>query len=64
MDMAKTKMAAVMVEPEFREQLRRKSRETGVPFSEVARRAWELWLKTGELPKLPKTTKRKGKPTD
>jgi uncharacterized protein (DUF111 family) len=56
--MAKTKMAAVMVEPEFHEQLKRKSEETGVPFSEVARRAWEVWLKTGELPKLPKSPKR------
>ena len=60
--MAKTKMAAVMVEPEFHEQLKRKSEETGVPFSEVARRAWEIWLKTGELPKLPK--RKKDKPTD
>ena len=57
--MAKTTMVAVMVEPDFREQLRRKSEETGVPFSEVARRAWEIWLETGELPKLPKTTKPK-----
>ena len=51
--MAKTTMVAVMVEPEFREQLRRKTKESGIPFSEVARRAWEVWLQTGELPKLP-----------
>ena len=51
--MTKTTMVAVMVEPDFREKLRRKSKETGVPFSEVARRAWEIWLETGELPKLP-----------
>ena len=61
--MAKTTMVAVMVEPDFREQLRFKSEETGIPFSEVARRAWEIWLETGELPKSPKR-KRKDKPID
>jgi hypothetical protein len=56
--MAKTTMVAVMVEPEFREQLRRKTKESGIPFSEVARRAWEVWLQTGELPKLPERAER------
>ncbi len=59
--MTKTTMVAVMVEPEFREQLRQKSKETGVPFSEVARRAWEIWLTTGKMPKLPEQKKRKRK---
>lgn len=59
--MAKTKMAAVMVEPEFHERLIQKSKETGVPYSEVARRAWEVWLTTGELPKLPEQKPKRSK---
>ena len=51
--MVKSKAIPVLVETEFHEQLKRKSKETGVPLSEVARRAWEVWLVTGELPKLP-----------
>jgi hypothetical protein len=57
--MAKGKRIPVLVEPEFHEKLLQKSRETAVPLSEVARRAWEVWLETGELPKLP--TKKGGK---
>jgi hypothetical protein len=43
----------VLVETEFHERLIKKSKETAVPLSEVARRAWEVWLETGELPRLP-----------
>ncbi len=61
--MPKTKVISVKVEPEFHERLQKKSQETAVPYSEVARRAWEVWLVTGELPKLPekKEVKRKNK---
>jgi hypothetical protein len=51
--MTKDKSIQVLVESDFREQLKRKSEETGVPLSEVARRAWKVWIETGELPKLP-----------
>jgi hypothetical protein len=51
--MVKSKAIPVLVETEFHEQLKCKSRETGVPLAEVARRAWKVWLETGELPKLP-----------
>ena len=51
--MAKTKMMVVMVDPSFYMRVIRKSEETAVPYAEVARRAWEVWLETGELPKLP-----------
>ena len=51
--MAKTKSVNVLLEPEFHEQLRRKSEETGVPLAVVIRRALEAWLVTGELPKVP-----------
>ncbi len=59
--MVKSKTIPVVVEPEFHEQLKRKSEETGVPVSEVARRAWRVWLITGELPKLPEQPRRKRK---
>jgi uncharacterized protein (DUF111 family) len=51
--MVKSKAIPILVEPEFHELLKRKSKETGVPLSEVARRAWKVWIETGELPKLP-----------
>ncbi len=51
--MAKTKMTTVMVEPEFYERLKQKSKKTAIPYSEVARRAWEVWLETDKLPELP-----------
>ncbi len=51
--MAKTKVLNILVEPEFQERIRRKSKETGIPYSEVVRRALEVWLETDELPKLP-----------
>ncbi len=56
--MVKSKQMLVMVEPELYEKVKRKSRETGIPYSEVVRRALELWLETGELPKSPKTVER------
>ncbi len=59
--MTKTKMMVVMVAPELYERIRRKSEETAVPYAEVARRAWELWLITGELPKVPESKKPKQK---
>jgi len=61
--MAKTKTLSVKVEPEFHERLQQKCRETAVPYSEVARRAWEVWLLTGELPQLPKRKEVKRKET-
>jgi hypothetical protein len=64
MAMTKSKMLTVMVEPEFQERVRRKTEETGIPYSEVLRRALEVWLETGELPKLPKSTKRKRSPIE
>ena len=60
--MGKTKSVNVLLEPEFHEGLLRKSRETGVPYSEVARRAWEVWILTGELPRQPKRKEVKHKP--
>jgi hypothetical protein len=56
--MVKSKIIPVAVEPEFHERLKRKSNEAAVSLSEIARRAWEVWLETGELPKL--TTKKGG----
>ena len=51
--MTKTKLLNILVEPDFHERIKRKSEETGVPLSEVVRRSLEVWLETGELPKLP-----------
>ncbi len=61
--MVKSKQMLVMVEPEFYERVKQKSQETGVPYAEVVRRALEVWLETGELPKPPerKEGKRKAK---
>jgi len=56
--MTKTQAINVKLEPEFHEQLRRKSEETGVAVSVVIRRALEVWLVTGELPKLPEKAER------
>ncbi len=50
--MGKTKILSIKVEPEFHERLKLRSEETGIPYSEVVRRALELWLTTGEMPKL------------
>ena len=55
----KTKLIAIKLSPELHSQIKRKSEETGVPYSEVVRRALEVWVETGELPKSPKTTKPK-----
>jgi hypothetical protein len=63
--MVKGKRIPILVETEFHERLMQKSKETAVPLSEVARRAWKVWLETGELPKLPdkpERGKRKAKP--
>jgi hypothetical protein len=62
--MVKSEIIPVAVEPEFHEQLRRKSKEAAVSLSEIARRAWQVWLVTGEMPKLPKKMIRKEKRTD
>ena len=51
--MAKTDKIPVAVDPEFHQRLIQKAKETAVSLSEIARRAWEVWLVTGELPKLP-----------
>ena len=61
--MAKTDKIPVAVDPEFHQRLNQKAKATAVSLSEIARRAWEVWLETGELPKLPekKGGKRKTK---
>lgn len=61
--MVKTQAINVLVEPEFHERLKRKSEEMGVPISKVVRRALELWLETGELPKPPERKEGKHKKT-
>jgi predicted DNA binding CopG/RHH family protein len=60
--MDKTKLIAIHISPELHSQIKSKTEETGTPYSEVVRRALEVWVATGEMPKLPKTTKRKDKP--
>ena len=57
--MTKTDFINVKVEPEFHQALRRKSDETGVAVSVVIRRALEVWLVTGDLPKLPEKAERR-----
>lgn len=58
--MAKTQNLVVKIDHDMQEALRRKSQETGVPVSEVVRRALEVWLETGELPKLPESRQKGG----
>ena len=58
-NMAKGKRIPVLVDNEFHAKLLEKSQEAAVSLSEIARRAWQVWLETGELPKSPKTAKRK-----
>lgn len=58
-DMAKGKRIPVLVNDELHAKLLEKSQETAVSLSEIARRAWQIWLETGEMPKSPKTTKQK-----
>jgi len=57
--MVKTKLLTTLVEPELYERIKRKSEETGVPYSEVIRRALEAWVVTGELAIVPKQSKHK-----
>lgn len=65
--MVKDSKITVLVETKFRNDLATKSAETGVAISEVVRRALEVWLITGELPKVstiaaqPATPKKGGK---
>jgi len=61
--MPKSDIINVKIEPEFHKQLRRKTEETGIPYSVVIRRALEVWLVTGELPKLPEKAERKKRKT-
>lgn len=51
--MTKSKVITVKLDSGLHEQLKRKSEETGVPYSEVIRRALVVWIQTGELPRLP-----------
>lgn len=51
--MVKTARFLIPVEADFHQQVKAKSAETGVPVSEVVRRALEAWLITGELPTVP-----------
>ena len=61
--MKKSRLITVKVEPELYNQIKNQSKETGVPYSQVVRRALEVWIVTGVLPKLPsqKGDKRKTK---
>ncbi len=53
----KEKRLTVRVDDLFYQQVIDKSKETGIPYSEVLRRSLEVWLTTGEMPKLPKPRK-------
>jgi len=55
----KTKLIAIKLSPELHRRIKSKTKETGVPYSEVVRRALETWVETGELPKSPKSAKQK-----
>ena len=48
--MAKTRKLTVLVDDELYQQIKDKSEETGIPFSVVARRALERWVKADEMP--------------
>jgi predicted DNA binding CopG/RHH family protein len=48
--MAKTRKLTVLVDEELYRRIKHKSVETGIPFSVVARRALERWVKAGEMP--------------
>jgi antitoxin component of RelBE/YafQ-DinJ toxin-antitoxin module len=46
-------MLTVMVEAEFQERVKAQAEKLGVRYSEVIRRALEVWLLTGEMPIVP-----------
>lgn len=48
--MVKSKQILVMVDPSLYEKVKAKSDETGIPYSEIVRRALLNWVTTGEVP--------------
>lgn len=49
--MPKTVKITVAIEPEFLDAVNKKVEETGIPYSKIVRRALQLWVENGELPK-------------
>ena len=51
--MAKTRKLTILIDEDLYRKVKIKSRETGIPFSVVARRALVRWVRTGEVPPPP-----------